>query len=140
MKRSIISEDYIESAMKKRIVQNSDSYKIKKRKIVNRLVGTAESPSSMVTKCEPISGSIYWTSPSRDGCGTHDIIGTVCAGKIKFECDCSGGFEDEKTGHCIHINSVVVNMIQNFIDSTISFQDSKTAYFDTVKLLNKTKI
>jgi hypothetical protein len=140
MKRSIVEEAHVEPAIKKRNVEKSETYKIKKRKIINRLVGTTESMPEIVTKCQPASGSIKWTCSSRDGCRTHDISAVVDAGKIKFECGCSGGFEDEKTGHCIHIISAVVIMLQNFIDSTLSFQDRKNEYFDAVKRLQRTKI
>lgn len=135
-----VERDGETSSTKKRIIEKSKLTHIKKKAIINRLTGMVDSPSSMATKCVPIFGSIHWTCPSRDEYSTHHIYGKVCDGKIKFESDCTGGYDNIKTGHCIHIISVIANMIQNFVTSAVSYQDDKAKYFSTVKLLNGVKL
>jgi hypothetical protein len=117
---------------------NAQNGSNKKRKLSNKIYGGIHNPSLYVDKIEFNDGKLHFSCPSKHlPDATHKIELNIIEGKMEFECSCSGGYEDRKSKHCGHIESVIINMCTKYIDDACEFIDEKDKYMNTKRILNK---
>ena len=106
-----------------------DKRGIKKRKFVNQITNSIlDTPPLISKKIKALSGNLVMECPSRDGCASHKVIISAFDEKIKFECDCVGGYSEVKSGFCIHIRGIIINMCNDYINNACDFTEKKENY------------
>jgi hypothetical protein len=101
----------------------------KKRKFANQISnGIMETLPQITHKIKAKEGNLCMECPSRDGYSNHDVNISVLDNDLKFECDCTGGFSEFKSGFCIHIRSIILKMCNDYINQACEFTDKKDNY------------
>lgn len=104
-----------------------DQYMInsKKRKIIDMISGGISMPPNVESGLEIIDGNLSFKCPSKDGKTMHIVKIEAKNGDTLYTCDCSGGFSMKPSQYCVHINSVLIRMIREYIGNACEFVEDK---------------
>jgi hypothetical protein len=102
----------------------------KRRRVINQLQDGIISPPQNVNKVEIKSCDILAICPSKSfvKSGQHDVRIWTEDNKFKFECDCNGKFGEQKVNSCYHINTIVLKLMTNYVESSVKIADNKEEY------------
>jgi hypothetical protein len=101
----------------------------KRKRVLNQLRDGIISPPQQINNIKVISGNINFLCPGyTDKSKDYSVEIFNNNGSIGFKCECKGSCGTDVTKACKHINTILLKICSDYIDSAAKFEANKMNY------------